>query len=43
MNRKLCTTILMLPELKKPAVIDPFLVSKKDITFKDGKKHNFDE
>ena len=28
MNRKLCTTVLMLPELRKPTVIDPSLVAQ---------------
>ena len=43
MNRKLYTTVSMLPELRKPTVIDPFLVSEKDAKFKDRQKHNFDE
>ena len=30
MNRKLCTTVPMLPELRKPTVIDPSLVVQKD-------------
>ena len=30
MNHKLCTTVPMLPELRKPTVIDPSLVAQKD-------------
>ena len=43
MNRKLCTTVPMLPELRKPTVIDPSLVAQKGANLKARQKHNFDE
>ena len=43
MNRKLCTTVPMLPELRKPTVIDPSLVAQKDANLKATQKLNFDE
>ena len=43
MNRKLRTTVPMLPELRKPTVIDPFLVAEKDANLKVRQKHNFDK
>ena len=43
MNRKLCTTVPMLPELRKPTVIDPSLVAQKDANLKARQKRNFDE
>ena len=43
MNRKLCTTVPMLPELRKPTVIDPSLVAQKDANLKARQKCNFDE
>ena len=43
MNRKLCTTVPMLPELRKPTVIDPSLVAQKDANLKSRQKCNFDE
>ena len=42
-NRKLCTTVQMLPELRKPTVIDPSLVAQKDANLKARQKCNFDE
>ena len=43
MNRKLRTTVSMLPELRKPTVIDPSLVAEKDANLKVRQKHNFDK
>ena len=43
MNRKLCTTVPMLPDLRKPTVIDPSLVAQKYANLKARQKHNFDE
>ena len=43
MNRKLCTTVPMLPELRKPTVFDPSLVAQKGANLKARQKHNFDE
>ena len=45
MNRtcKLCTTVPMLPGLRKPTVIDPYLVAQKDANLKARQKRNFDE
>ena len=42
MNRKLCITVPMLPELRKPTVIDPSLVAQKDANLKIRQKYNFD-
>ena len=43
MNRRLRTTVPMLPELRKPTVIDPSLVAEKDANLKARQKRNFDE
>ena len=43
MNRKLFTTVPMLPELRKPTVIDPSLVAHKDANLKARQERNFDE
>ena len=43
MNRKLRTTVPMLPELRNPTVIDPSLVAEKDANLKVRKKRNFDK
>ena len=43
MSQKLRTTVPMLPELRKPAIVDPSLVAKQDSKLKARQKHNFDE
>ena len=43
MSRKLRTTVPMLPELRKPAIVDPSLVAKQDSKLKARQKHNFNE
>ena len=43
MNHKLCTIVPMLPELRKPTVIDPSLVAQKDANLQARQKCNFDK
>ena len=43
MSRKLCTTVPLLPELRKPVSVDPSEVAEKDAKLKTRQKHNFDE
>ena len=43
MSRKLRTTVPLLPELRKPVVVDPSLLAEKDAKLKARQKRNFDE
>ena len=43
MSRKLRTTVPLLPELRKPVVVDPSLLAEKDAKLKARQKRNFDK